>query len=111
MRYDTVIFDLDGTLTNSHDGITNAVRYALNKMNLPIPDEAGLRKYIVHVCAEDSSAARREKNSAISRFRLPPSAARCCFGNTMCPLDDLKTRCIPAFASCSRPCMMAAQRC
>ena len=26
MRYDTVIFDLDGTLTNSHDGITNAVR-------------------------------------------------------------------------------------
>ena len=46
MRYDTVIFDLDGTLTNSHDGITNAVRYALNKMNLPIPDEAGLRKYI-----------------------------------------------------------------
>ena len=46
MRYDTVIFDLDGTLTNSHDGITNAVRYALNKMNLPIPGEAGLRKYI-----------------------------------------------------------------
>ena len=46
MRYDTVIFDLDGTLTNSHDGITNAVRYALSKMNLPIPDEAGLRKYI-----------------------------------------------------------------
>ena len=46
MRYDTVIFDLDGTLTNSHDGITNAVRYALSKMNLPLPDEAGLRKYI-----------------------------------------------------------------
>lgn len=46
MRYDTVIFDLDGTLTNSHDGITNAVCYALSKMNLPIPDEAGLRKYI-----------------------------------------------------------------
>ena len=40
MRYDTVIFDLDGTLTNSHDGITNAVCYALSKMNLPIPDEA-----------------------------------------------------------------------
>ena len=44
--YTIILFDLDGTLTNSHDGITNAVRYALNKMNLPIPDEAGLRKYI-----------------------------------------------------------------
>ena len=102
MRYDTVIFDLDGTLTNSHDGITNAVCYALSKMNLPIPDEAGLRKYIGPPLV-DSFQRYAGMDAA--------AAARCCFGNTMCPLDDLKTRCIPAFVSCSRLCMMAAQRC
>lgn len=46
MRYDTVIFDLDGTLTNSHDGITNAVCYALSKMTCPFRTKRGLRKYI-----------------------------------------------------------------
>ena len=73
MRYDTVIFDLDGTLTNSHDGITNAVRYALNKMNLPIPDEAGLRKYIGPPLVDSfqryagiDAAARRARRAAVS---------------------------------------------
>ena len=47
MRYDKcVIFDLDGTLTQSEEGIWNCVRYVAEQMNLPIPDAATLRKFI-----------------------------------------------------------------
>ena len=47
MRYDKcVIFDLDGTLTRSEEGIWNCVRYTAEQMRLPIPDAATLRKFI-----------------------------------------------------------------
>ena len=31
MKYQHIFFDLDGTLTDSADGIVNSVRYALEK--------------------------------------------------------------------------------
>ena len=46
LQYDAVIFDLDGTLTNSERGIVACVRYALDKMNRPVPDADTLRKFI-----------------------------------------------------------------
>lgn len=33
--YDTILFDLDGTLVNSAEGITEGVRYALEKLGYP----------------------------------------------------------------------------
>lgn len=44
--YDAVIFDLDGTLTRSEEGILNCVRYALAKMGWDIPREETLRAFI-----------------------------------------------------------------
>ena len=41
-----VLFDLDGTLTQSEEGIWNCARYAAEKMGFPVPDEATLRKFI-----------------------------------------------------------------
>ena len=41
-----VLFDLDGTLTQSGEGIWNCARYALEKMGYPEPDAATLRKFI-----------------------------------------------------------------
>ena len=35
-----VIFDLDGTLTDSREGILKSIEHALTTMNHPIPDEA-----------------------------------------------------------------------
>ena len=46
MRYDWFLFDLDGTLTESDEGITNCVRYALTEMGRPVPDDADLKKFI-----------------------------------------------------------------
>ena len=43
---ETYLFDLDGTLTDSGRGIMNAVKYALEKMNVDIPDESVLRKFV-----------------------------------------------------------------
>ncbi len=41
-----VIFDLDGTLTDSHEGILKSIRHALTSMNYPIPDEKTLQLFI-----------------------------------------------------------------
>lgn len=36
--YDTILFDLDGTLTNPQEGITKCVQYALYKLGIEEPD-------------------------------------------------------------------------
>lgn len=40
--FEAVIFDLDGTLTESAPGIVNSIRYALKKAGLPPLSEAEL---------------------------------------------------------------------
>ncbi len=44
--YDAVLFDLDGTLTRSEEGIMNCARFALAKMGWEIPKEQTLRAFI-----------------------------------------------------------------
>ena len=44
--YSYIFFDLDGTLTDSKEGIFNCVRYALGKMGAPVPEEDTLLKFI-----------------------------------------------------------------
>ena len=46
MQYNTILFDLDGTLTDSAPGILNSVRYACRKMGLPLPAESTLRRFL-----------------------------------------------------------------
>ncbi len=45
--YSTILFDLDGTLTDSGPGILNSVAYALEKSGIPVPDRQKLRKFMV----------------------------------------------------------------
>lgn len=42
----TILFDLDGTLTDSGEGIINCVIYALEYYNLPIPSREELRVFV-----------------------------------------------------------------
>ena len=46
MRYDTVLFDLDGTLTDPGEGITNSVAYALRQFGIENTDRTQLYKFI-----------------------------------------------------------------
>lgn len=44
--YHYIFFDLDGTLTDSKEGIFNCLRYALEKLGEPVPPEATLINFI-----------------------------------------------------------------
>ncbi len=45
-KYDIILFDLDGTLVNSMDGITRGVEYALNKFGIEVKDRNELTCFI-----------------------------------------------------------------
>lgn len=42
MMYQYIFFDLDGTLTDSKEGILNCLRYAFEKLGDPVPPETEL---------------------------------------------------------------------
>lgn len=44
--YDVILFDLDGTLTDSGLGITNSVAYSLRKYGIEVTDRTELYKFI-----------------------------------------------------------------
>ena len=46
MKTDTVLFDLDGTITDSAPGIINSIRYSLEKHGIAVLDEQELRKFV-----------------------------------------------------------------
>ena len=97
-KYDLMMFDLDGTLTDSSGGIFESIKYSLNKMNCPIPEEKTLRKFIgpplfqsfKKYCGMDDEDANR----ADSYFRKSYYETGA-FNNTLFPhmeelLKDLK---------------------
>lgn len=46
MAYQTILLDLDGTLTDSKDGIFKSLRHAFDQMGVPCPNEDVLRCFI-----------------------------------------------------------------
>jgi phosphoglycolate phosphatase len=44
--YDVVLFDLDGTLTDSALGMVNCLRFALDDMGIPVPPDATIRTFL-----------------------------------------------------------------
>ncbi len=45
-NYELILFDLNGTLTDPCEGITNSVQYALKKFNINAEDKKDLQKFI-----------------------------------------------------------------
>lgn len=45
-KYPVILFDLDGTLTDPAEGITNSIQYALKKFGIEITDKKELYKFI-----------------------------------------------------------------
>ena len=46
MSYDAILFDLDGTLTDSGPGILNAAEYTFRKFGMAVPDRQALRVFV-----------------------------------------------------------------
>ena len=81
----TILFDLDGTLTDSGEGIINCVIYALERFGLPIPPRDSLRYFVgppLHESfikqgvpaerAEEAVAVYRERYIPIGKFENTP---------------------------------------
>ncbi|MCC8161574.1 MAG: HAD family hydrolase [Lachnospiraceae bacterium] len=68
-----ILFDLDGTLTESGEGITKSVQYALEKMGKPEADAAKLRVFIgpplIEQFMEYSGMSRTEAEEAVVYYR------------------------------------------
>lgn len=85
--YRYIFFDLDGTLTDSKEGIMNCVRYALEKLNEPVPDESVLLSFIgpplhesfINYCGFNEDKAHyavelfRERYTPIGKFENAPA--------------------------------------
>lgn len=46
MKFKNVLFDLDGTLTDPYEGITNSIIYALGKFGIEVEDKRALLPFI-----------------------------------------------------------------
>ena len=72
-NYDVILFDLDGTLTDSAPGILNSVRYACRKLGLEMPSEATLRKFLGPPLIDSfrtlAGLSDAEADHAVSAFR------------------------------------------
>ena len=83
----TILFDLDGTLTDSGEGIINCVIYALERFGLPIPAREELRYFVgppLHesFMKQGVPADRAEEAVAVYRERYVPTGM---FENTPYP--------------------------
>lgn len=73
MRYDTVLFDLDGTLTDSAPGIVGAARHALETVGWPEEEEKRLRSFVGPPLGfsfgETLGMDREQVEEAVTHFR------------------------------------------
>ena len=78
MRWDTVLFDMDGTLTDSQEGIVKSVSYALERLVRELPPRDTLTAFIGPPLHESFSAIcgmnEAETERAVCEFRdyFPP---------------------------------------
>ncbi len=71
MKY--ILFDLDGTLTDPQQGITNAVAYALRHFGIETEDNSTLNKFIgpplIYSFVEYSGLTEEQAKEAIKKYR------------------------------------------
>ena len=81
----TILFDLDGTLTDSGEGIMKCAKLALSTFGVPIPDEKAMRTFIgppldhsfrrFHMAEKDikpAIAVFRERYTAVGKYENFP---------------------------------------
>ncbi len=72
-KYPFILFDLDGTLTYSHPGIYESLRYALASLGRPDPDESRLRMCVgpplVYSFSEVFGLSADEVPVAVRKYR------------------------------------------
>ena len=112
----TILFDLDGTLTDSGEGIINCAALALRHFNLPVPDRETMRVFVGPPLHESFikfgvPADQAEEAIRIYRSRYIPIGK---FENTPYPgiaelLQKLKVQCHRLYVATSKPEQMSIE--
>lgn len=117
MRYQSLLFDLDGTLTDPGIGITNSVMYALEKYHIKVKDRGELYPFIgpplIDSFMEFYQFSREEAMQAVIYYREYFSATGL-FENTVYPgipklLMELKNEGRQLIVATSKPTPFAKQ--
>lgn len=73
MSWKYILFDLDGTVTDSREGILNCVRYALEAAGKPVPPEQELLQFIgpplIDSFQSFSGMSQAEAQQAVEKYR------------------------------------------
>lgn len=73
MRYKNILFDFDGTLTDSKEGITKSVQYALSKFGISVDNLDKLDKFIgpplIDSFMEYCNFSREDAEAAVEYYR------------------------------------------
>ncbi|MBQ2740526.1 MAG: HAD-IA family hydrolase [Clostridia bacterium] len=70
MRYSVVLFDLDGTLLNTLDDLTDAVNVALKEQDLPVCTREEVRGYIGNGVATLLARAAKGKSGEVNAEKM-----------------------------------------
>ena len=115
--YQIILFDLDGTLTDSSLGIINSICFALEKMNIPVPAREDLLPFIGPPLKESFSKyfhlSDEESQQAVTFYRQYFSEIGL-FENQLYPdvilvLSDLRASGKELFLATSKPEIFAVQ--
>ena len=71
-RFSTILFDLDGTISDPKSGITKSVAYALDYLKIPYPSLDSLTVFIGPPLRDsflDYGVKERDVNTAIAKYR------------------------------------------
>lgn len=118
-RFDAALFDLDGTLTESHPGIMHCASLALGEMGHPIPDEATLRRFIGpplwYSYTEFCGLTPEQAEEAVVRYRKhyrDGGFLECSVYPGILPLlDDLRAAGVKLAVATAKPAKMARAVC
>lgn len=111
LNYESVLFDLDGTLTDSAPGILNSIRYALERMGRPVPDAATLNAFIgpplldsfQRHCGLSSEESREALRLYRERFATKGLLENSVYPGVVGMLEALKARGLKIILATSKP--------
>lgn len=117
MKYDVLLFDLDGTLTESGIGITRSVAYALRKQGIDENDQAKLDRFVgpplidsyIRFYGWTPEQARRGVDDFREYFERQGMFENRVYDGVMSMLEGLKTVHVRCVVATSKPEQYAIQ--
>lgn len=117
MQHSTLLFDLDGTLTDPREGITRSVQYALAKLGIDEPDLTALEHFIgppllqcfMSTYGLDEAMGWQAVNHYRERFRVTGLYENRVFEGVPALLDALQAQGRTLYIATSKPTVFAAE--